>query len=88
MDYYARIKSVYTSANVKVDGRAAGVSVAFANAQVLVDSTGKANDVLRRIQVRLPFNPQPIRPEASIQTQEPICKLYTVIGPAVNSDCD
>ncbi len=78
--YYARLKSIYSSVNVKIIGQADDSSkVKFSNAQVVIDSTGRANDVLRRIQVRLAVSPSYNVPEAAIQAKEGgICKLVTV----------
>jgi hypothetical protein len=88
MNYYARIKSIYSSANVEVAGKSGTNVVSFANAQVVVDSTGRANDVLRRVQVRLPFESQALKPEASLQSKDEICKLYSVTGTTVENGCN
>lgn len=65
--------------------------VRFNNAQIMIDSTGKANDVLRRVQVRIPAATQYDYPKSSaIKTTQSVCKLITVTGPpgapVVNSD--
>ncbi|MDQ2973689.1 MAG: pilus assembly PilX N-terminal domain-containing protein [bacterium] len=86
-DFYARIKSIYGDLNLIIEGESAsGNRTSFANAQVVVDSTGRANDVLRRLQVRLPIYEEYRIPEASIQSQDGVCKLYSVTGTTVNSD--
>lgn len=85
-DFYVRVKSVYSDLNVEINGEsAAGVRSSFANAQVVVDSTGRANDVLRRVQVRLPIYKQYTIPEAALQSQNGICKRYTIVGSVVSN---
>jgi Tfp pilus assembly protein PilX len=88
--YYLRVKSIYQ--NVKtLDIEGNGGDVEFKNAQILVDATGKANDVLRRIDVRLSDINPAVWPEAVVEASDGICKLLTVIpraSPVVdNADC-
>jgi hypothetical protein len=45
----------------------------------LVDSTGKANDVLRRIAARVNIANTIDAPDFAIQTRDTICKRYTII---------
>lgn len=76
--YVMRLKSIYrsSSATVKAENGAGG-TLELVGAQTLVDSTGKANDVLRRIQVRIPtpaFN-APF-PEAAIHSVGNMCKRF------------
>jgi hypothetical protein len=57
-------------------------------AQTLVDSTGKAQDVLRRIQVRIPTNNGYDIPDG---THADICKQYDLEPASTTSkttDCD
>jgi len=77
--YYLRVTSLYKHVRLHVTGTAGGNEVHFINAQILVDSTGKAVDVLRRVQVRLDQNSQ-MAPANAIQAQSGICKLYTSTG--------
>jgi PilX N-terminal len=55
--YYVRLRSIYTVSQVSINGAStAGVNTSnttFVGAQVEIDSTGKANDVLKRIKVRI-----------------------------------
>jgi len=80
--YYMRITSLYKT--VKLDSitgiNADGAPVQFIGAQLLVDSTGKAVDVLRRVQVRLDES-RTLSPAYAIESQSGICKLYTTTGP-------
>jgi len=84
-----RIKTVYGTASVVVSATdPAGNGVELKDAQVAVDSTGRANDVLRRIQVRAPINSGIVLPEFALQSGDAICKRLTVNGgSATDTDC-
>jgi hypothetical protein len=52
--YYARIVPFYDSADVAITATGSGgAQLDLASAQTLIDATGKANDVLKRIQERV-----------------------------------
>jgi len=89
--YYARVKSVYNNVgSLRVTAvNSATAPLELKNAQTLVDATGKANDVLRRIEVRIPNSPNYRWPEAVAETTEGLCKLLTVAPPdtVTGSDC-
>lgn len=73
--YLIYFTGYYDTAAVRIT--ATGTSpgaVGFKNAQAVVDVTGKAQDVLKRIQVRVPFaNALPVLPGVAIEAQN-ICK--------------
>lgn len=75
---YLHIRSLYRPTNITVSGSGVSGPVRLSNAQVMIDVTGKANDVLRRVQVRAPANAQYTYPEFGLQTKESICKLISV----------
>jgi len=79
---YLKLRSLYTNNNVVVTGVSnnPGQAVEFENAQLKVDSTGKANDVLKRLQVRIPLTAQYALPDFVIQTADSICKRIAVTG--------
>lgn len=86
--YVLRILPMYEDAFLSItatDG--ADKPQRIQNAQVVVDSTGKSQDVLRRIQVRLPinnFDPLSV-PDYAIQATDGLCKvLISVRAPSVN----
>ena len=74
--YYMRVTSLYQNAQLQLTAQSAtGTTLRFANAQALVDATGKAQDVLRRIQVRVPTaNNGGIYGDYAIESDGPICK--------------
>ena len=89
-NFYARLSTMYLDAPVVMID--AGISTPndayFEGAQAAVDSTGKAQDVLKRIQVRYPIG---IRhddtiPPYALQSESSICKKFTNVGTAINND--
>ncbi|HET7638789.1 MAG TPA: pilus assembly PilX N-terminal domain-containing protein, partial [Ktedonobacteraceae bacterium] len=80
--YYMRINSLYQNSSLKITGSAGAVAAQFANAQVMIDSTGKAQDILRRIQVRLPINGDSANhlSDYALQSTDSICKRFTTMS--------
>jgi Tfp pilus assembly protein PilX len=77
--YYLRLRSIYKASDLTVRVfDAASNQLAIRGAQVQIDATGKVNDVLRRIQVRVPVNRAYQVPEFVIQTNDNICKQLQV----------
>lgn len=90
---FLHIKSLYSMNDVTITGCtvvaasgqecasnvAAGSLVKFNNAQIMIDSTGKSNDILRRVQVRVPAQSQYDNSGSySLKTTQSICKLVTI----------
>lgn len=73
---YARVSSLYASYELSV--KASG-GQEFAEAQVIVDATGKAADVQRRIQVRYNLNDLG-GPSYALQGGSSTCKKFSVDG--------
>jgi hypothetical protein len=69
------------------DNTAASNQLSIKGAQVQIDATGKVNDVLRRIQVRVPVTKSYAIPEFVIQTTDSICKQLEV-SPAPTNTVD
>ncbi|MBA3758297.1 pilus assembly PilX N-terminal domain-containing protein [Candidatus Saccharibacteria bacterium] len=87
-----RIKSIYGSSAVTVSGHnVSGDKIELVGAQVVIDSTGKANDILRRIQVRRSLSGEINLPEFAIESSNNICKQLEVNGSgtttSVNPEC-
>jgi hypothetical protein len=80
---YLRLRSIYDIGGkgsiVSIYGTdLAGAKVRFRNAQIMVDSTGKANDVLKRLQVRVSAVPKYDMDDFAIHTAGNLCKLLQV----------
>ena len=74
---YVRIMSMYNPIKVSVKATAGGAGVNLTGAQALVDATGKANDVLRRIQVRVPHENVDV-PDYALASMDTLCKRFAV----------
>lgn len=86
---YLRLKSIYVASSVSITcTTVSGATCEMVGTQAHIDSTGKANDVLRRIQVRLPLRTTGILPENAISTTDSICKRYVVVNDVSISDPD
>lgn len=81
-----RFKSMYTPSDVAIKAYSSSdASTGVLNiegAQAVVDSTGKAQDELRRIQVRVPVQAQYYFPEGVLDAAGSICKQLQVAPPA------
>lgn len=78
--YYMNLRSIYRDSSVKITGiDVNGQNVKFIG-QVLVDVTAKSEDVLRRIQVRVPLEARGVNdlPPYAIQSTDSICKRFSV----------
>lgn len=83
--YVMRLQSLYNDTWVDIsDVRdASPTPVSLQNAQTVVDVTGRASDVFRRIQVRLPIQTHGMLPSFAIQSADSICKRLLVGGTTV-----
>jgi hypothetical protein len=74
ISYLIRVKSIYKPNKLTITA-----NTDIIGTQAVIDSTGKANDVLRRIQVRVPTTnlSDDLFPEFAIQSVETICKRFT-----------
>lgn len=80
-DFYIRMRSLYKPVSVTIQAYQNSDNsglLPISGAQVMIDSTGKAQDVVRRIQVRVPLNPGYYFPEYAIETGNTICKRMSV----------
>ncbi len=77
--YYARLTTQYLSTDsVSISGTDVGGSTLhFTGAQAVVDSTGKAQDELRRLQVRVPLTGSSLLPLNALQSTASICKYFS-----------
>lgn len=80
-NYSARLTSLYRDTPVTITGSLANGSPAnFSGAQAKVDVTGKAEDVLRRVQVRLDLTGTSGNlPSNALSTSSSICKHFTIV---------
>ncbi|HEY8999429.1 MAG TPA: PilX N-terminal domain-containing pilus assembly protein [Candidatus Saccharimonadales bacterium] len=98
--YFARISSLYRDVSLQVTGTdTSSKQVNFSGAQIAIDATGKAQDVLRRIEVRVSTSSQDTTtngtqnvptsqselPYYALGSGTSICKEFATTGSATNS---
>lgn len=76
--YIMRIGSLYGKPG-EVDITPNGDGTArLAGAQEVIDATGQAQDVLRRVQVRVPLGDTTVPSSGAIESNQSVCKRFTV----------
>jgi|JI10StandDraft_1071094.scaffolds.fasta_scaffold209633_2 Tfp pilus assembly protein PilX len=78
--YVARISGLYREPRgLVVDGKSGATNTWFGDAQAIIDVTGKAQDVLRRIKVRVPLHDMGGSniPSGGIHSSSTVCKRFT-----------
>lgn len=79
-NYYMRLRTLYGYSTVNLTAQdASNNNLQLVGAQAIVDATGKASDVLRRIQVRVPLLPTQNVPDFATQSSGSLCKRYMVL---------
>lgn len=78
-DYALRLTAIYNSGTVVItaDGTS-GPAISLEDAQAQIDVTGRAQDVLRRIQVRVPISIEGASSGYALQSGSSICKRFGV----------
>ncbi len=77
--YLFNLRSIYSSTSVYVTGiDSSGTPLNMADAQTMVDATGRAQDVLKRIQVRIPTQGEYYYPGFGAATTGDLCKQIQV----------
>lgn len=79
-DLYIRLDAIYKDVNVTIrafNSNNLANPVDIVGAQAVIDSTGKAQDVLRRIQVRVPLEEEYYRPRFAVESMNTLCKSFT-----------
>lgn len=89
---YLRLTPFYKSTNFKVELRDSGSNslIQFKGVQPLIDSTGRANDLFRRVQSRVELTDTTFPyPEAAVDVTTEFCKDFTVINnaPLIEGTC-
>jgi Tfp pilus assembly protein PilX len=87
--YYMRITSMYRNVSLQVRAyNNAGNPVDLEGAQALIDVTGKAQDVLRRIQVSVPLRSSSTNgvSDYAVQSTDSICKRFSVMDNYYSND--
>ena len=86
--YYLRVRSIFKSSALSITAKnSSNATIELIGAQTVVDATGKANDILRRIEVRVPTGKLSYGdvPDYAILSSDTICKRMSV-APGVAPD--
>lgn len=81
--YYMRVSSIYQNVALQITPSDANGTVATTEAQVVIDATGKAQDVLRRVQVRVPYDATTstnMMPDNALESTDSICKRFSAMA--------
>lgn len=95
-EYYLKLLAAYDPVHVTVEAwNGTGGQFPFAGAQVQIDSTGRANDVVRRIKVFKPLRSSPDVPDYVLDIGDDLCKRLetepantTVSNPSGIASCN
>lgn len=88
-NYLLSLRAIYNKA-ARVTIQAYGYDgsqLRIRNAQTVVDSTGKAQDVLRRIQVRIPSKNTYTHTDSALETTGSICKQLNIVPEDGSNAC-
>ncbi len=79
-NYYLRVTPIYGGTHFKAELKNSSTNniVNFSEVQPIIDSTGRASDVFRRIQARVRLDSATDLPEYTVETAETICKNMQV----------
>ncbi|HEU5121797.1 MAG TPA: hypothetical protein VFT59_03045 [Candidatus Saccharimonadales bacterium] len=75
---YLRLTALYNGAHFRVKLKNGAEDVYFNRAQPQVDSTGRANDVFRRVKARVELKGDFSYPEVALDMMGDLCKNFTV----------
>lgn len=75
---YLRVTPLYGSTHFGVTLLSGGMPVNFNGVQPIIDSTGQASDVFRRIQARVSLTSDATLPEYALESGNNICKAFEV----------
>lgn len=85
--YYVRIRPIYRPATININGLLASAagSAKLVGAQAVVDVTGKANDILKRLRVHVPVTESAVKNNTNfdfaIESVDTLCKAYGILPP-------
>lgn len=77
---FLNLVAFYASTDFKIELRSGSIPVLFDGVQPEVDSTGRANDLFRRVVSRVELNNTFNYPVAALETRYSICKSFSVTG--------
>lgn len=88
--FYARVSSLYKVSSLTINAEDnLGNSISLSGSQAVIDSTGKAQDVLRRVQVRVSLQSSDtlaVWPDYALDLSHGFCKRFGVSASTISPD--
>lgn len=75
---FLRVTPIYGPTNFKVELEHSAGNPKLVEVQPIVDSTGRAGDVFRRVQARVRLDAAPLLPEYTLETAQDLCKDFVI----------
>ena len=88
--YLLRLRGVYKTNRIRVIGYdVAGDVVLFTGSQVAIEATARVNDIVQRVQVRIPAGSPPanVLPDEALNVSNGVCKLLQTEPNSTTSGC-
>jgi Tfp pilus assembly protein PilX len=87
-NYLLSLRSIYRHSRVTIQAYGFdGSQLRIKNAQTVVDSTGKAQDILKRVQVRIPTHDTFSHSDSGLEVMSGICKQLQLIPTSGSRAC-
>lgn len=88
LDAFLLVTPIYKDASISLSLRNGNTPVGFSKVQSVVDSTGRANDLFRRVSARVNLTPNIAYPDAALSLTGPLCKNFAVTSSGtLNNTC-
>lgn len=76
-----RLVSIYKGGSIKVSlQKSDGTTVNFDGVQPIVDSTGRASNLFRRVEARLQIGDDFAYPDNAVELKNSLCKDFSISG--------
>lgn len=75
---FLSVRSLYKDTTIRVTANSGSNPVEFEDVQAVVDVTGRANDIFRRVETRIPLTSASEIEDFAILSRERICKYFDV----------
>lgn len=86
-DYYIRVQALYKETDIKIQALNSNQNaVSLLNEQAVVDVTGRAGDVYRRVESRVDITPDDLWPDYAVTSAQEICKNFTITDVAIDTN--
>lgn len=82
---YLLLTPLYSGASIRLQlQNSSGTPIGFTDTQAIIDSTGRANSLFRRVSARVDLIPRPVYPTAALSLTGPLCKNFIVASGTID----